>query len=86
MAAAVPRGEVPSVSLVPAGHLTSEGGQRRSAWAQPFPLRDFRSPSLVDQSSSVQAGERLELVGCFSANHLLGGVCGQTVLALSSPW
>lgn len=58
------------------------GSQKGSAWAQPFPLCDFRSPSRVNQSSSARRGERLELVGCFSANHLLRAVCGQTVLAL----
>lgn len=70
------------MSVILAGHLASVGVQKGSAWAQPFPLCDFRSPACVNQISSVWTGERLELVGCFSANHLLSSVCEQTVLAL----
>lgn len=70
------------MSVVPAGHLASVGGQKGSAWVQPFPLCDFMSPLCVNQSSSVWTGERLKLVGCFSANSLLSGVCGQTALIL----
>lgn len=82
VAAAVPHGGVTSTSVVPVGRLASVGGQKGPAWVQPFPLCDFRSPSHVTQSFSVQTGERLQLEGRFSANHVLRGARGQTILAL----
>lgn len=70
------------MSVVLADPLASVGGQKGSGWAQPFPLCDFRAPSHMNQISSVQTGEWHVLVGCFSANHLLRCLCGQTVFAL----
>lgn len=81
MAAAVPHGGARITSVIPAGHLASVGEQKGSAWVQPFLLCDFRFPSCVNHSSSVQTGERLELVGCISTNHLLKG-CMWAVLVL----
>lgn len=65
--------------VIPAGHWAFAGGQKGSAGVQTFHC-DFRSPSWVNQSSSALTGERLEHVGCFSANRLSWGVCGQSSL------